>query len=279
MTCFEGTDFNRVDQHEQGDSGIIDLERVRWTIIISGLLFFALFGFASEAVRNYNKCTHKLFLRKRKCSKVAPIPMSRAPSSKSSVGFYGSGKSDTTLVVDDDDDDDDVLTISRTKVIKEQRHSTDTESNLTRRMDSPTLELSVEGTTTQSMIRSDADSDDDDDGQSTVQSEAHTSMVDSISVYSQPSPRYPSSPVLPPASSVSSLAVPPCAFLLNSQRDYDRRDFYRQTSSLSSRNQNHYHYPQRPYHRTPPRQRIPISVAPTPEGSFLDLQGSIGSAI
>ena len=204
--------------------------------------------------------------------------MSRAPSSKSSVGFYGSGKSDTTLVVDDDDDDD-VLTISRTKVIKEQRHSTDTESNLTRRMDSPTLELSVEGTTTQSMIRSDADSDDDDDGQSTVQSEAHTSMVDSISVYSQPSPRYPSSPVLPPASSVSSLTVPPCAFLLNSQRDYDRRDFYRQTSSLSSRNQNHYHYPQRPYHRTPPRQRIPISVAPTPEGSFLDLQGSIGSAI
>jgi len=254
MTCVERTDFNRIDVKQERDSEFIDLERARWAIVISGLLFFALFGFAGEAIQNYNRCVKKLCVWK-----AASVPMSRGLSF---VGFHGSGKSDMTLVFDDD-----VTIMSKTEMAKErlqQRRSMDTESVLTERTDSPTLALSVEKR--QSTTRGDTDND----NESIVESEAHASVADSISLYSQPSLRGPSPPVPPPAS------LDPPGALLNSQADGDRLDFIRPMSSLRG---NQYHYLQGPYQRTPPKQTIPISVAPTPEGSFLDLRASLGPAV
>lgn len=250
MTCVEITDFNRIDVKQERDSEFLDLERVRWTIVISGLLFFAFFGFAGEAIRNYNKCAKKFFVRK-----AASTPMTRGLSS------VGSGKSDTILVFDDD-----VSTVSGMEMAKERQHghSMDTESVCTERTDSTTLALSVE------KRRSTTRGDTNNDKESIVESEAHASTVDSISLYSQPSLRYPSSPVLPP------VPLDPPGALLDFQRDGNRHDFLRPMSSLLG---NQYHYPQGPYQRTPPKQTIPISVVPTPEGSFLDLRASLGPAV
>ena len=251
MTCVERTDFERIDVKQERDSEFIDLERTRWTLVISGLLFFALFGFAGEAIRNYTKYAKRLLVRK-----AASTPMSR---DLSSVGFHGSGKS---LVFDDE-----VSTMSRTEMAKEQgqqRHSMDTESVFTERTGSTTLAWSVE------KRQSTTHGDTNNDEESIIESEAHASTVDSISLYSQPSLRYPRSPVLPPAS------LDPPGTLLDSQEDGNRHDFIRPMSSLL---ENQYHYPQGPFQRTPPRQTIPISVAPTPEGSFLDLRASLGPAV
>jgi len=254
MTCVEWTDFSRIDVKQERNSEFVDLERVRWTIVISGLLFFALFGFTGEAIRNYNRCAKKLFVRK-----AASTPMTRGLPS---IRFHGSGKSDTTLVFDDD-----VSTVSRMEMAKERqqhRHSMDTESVFTEHTDSTTLALSGE------KRRSTTRGDTDNDKESIIESEAHASTADSISLYSQPSLRYPSSPVLPPVS------LDPPGALLDSRGDGNRHDFLRPMSFLLG---NQYHYPQGPYQRTPPKQTIPISVAPTPEGSFLDLRASLGPAV
>ncbi|KAJ3574648.1 hypothetical protein NP233_g1617 [Leucocoprinus birnbaumii] len=87
-------DFNRFEAFPSliwRNSGLqaTDLERTRWTIVACGFLFFAFFGFADEAIKNY-KLAYNFFAR-RLGLKPAYIPGISAPPSQvtSSVGWNG----------------------------------------------------------------------------------------------------------------------------------------------------------------------------------------------
>ncbi|KAF9451272.1 STE3-domain-containing protein [Macrolepiota fuliginosa MF-IS2] len=94
-------DFGVIDQFPRevwssDPVAVATLERVRWTIVICGLIFFAFFGFADEAIKNYklvyNCVARKLGLR---LVDVSGLPRSATGSKgngSSGVGTNGDAK-------------------------------------------------------------------------------------------------------------------------------------------------------------------------------------------
>lgn len=95
MLTREHIGFGIIDQYSREDwasnpASAFILERTRWTIVICGLVFFAFFGFADEAIKNYklayNCVAGKLGL---KLVDVSGIP-------RSASGSKGTGSSGTS---------------------------------------------------------------------------------------------------------------------------------------------------------------------------------------
>lgn len=358
-------DFNRFDAFpamlwRSAGQEAIDIERARWTVVACGLLFFAFFGFADEAIKNY-KLAYNFFARKLGL-KLAHIPgVTPVREVVSNPGFYSNsnGGSDRTLGGKYNHGGEKAGGLFKTNgaepwmnsfdafaskvklvVLQSPKKGTFTSSgqestlhgNTSSRcltpLSSTTIPQSEVVETRPASFHSDVDamstltqftdftgssipgfvvegvdgtprpvsglrrrssyfgSDDSDDDQDThsefVHSEAHTNVTaDSISEYSQLSPKTPVPPPVPPkdlvyasplitaASLPASLIAPPPSALLPG---YHHTTIPSPSSGLSISTQL-----AQQQRRTPPRQTIPISVSvsPTPHGSFLDLRASV----
>lgn len=91
-------DFNRFDQVPailwRNDNQLaVNLERTRWTVVICGFIFFAFFGFADEAMKNY-KLAYNLFARKFGW-RLVHIPGTTPPGGYSAKASNGSSRGGT----------------------------------------------------------------------------------------------------------------------------------------------------------------------------------------